>query len=62
MVVLTIPDLFENEYINRQLLRRSSYDSVQELENDICKFIEQYNEISAKPFKWMYHIPILVAG
>ena len=48
--------------INRQLLRRSSYDSVQELENDIRKFIEQYNEISAKPFKWMYHIPILVAG
>lgn len=39
--------------INRRLLKRKSYLSIQELEASILRFIEQYN-ITAKPFKWTY--------
>lgn len=39
--------------INRQLLKRKSYTSIEELEQSILRFIEQYN-ISASPFKWTY--------
>lgn len=39
--------------INRRLLRRKSYMSVQELEASILRFIEQYNA-TAHPFKWTY--------
>ena len=39
--------------INRQLLRRSSYDSVDAMVESMRRFIEQYN-ITAKPFKWTY--------
>lgn len=46
--------------INRRLLKRKSYISVQELEESIRRFIEQYN-ISAKPFKWTYKcVPLVV--
>lgn len=46
--------------INRKLLKRKSYISVQELEQSILRFIEQYN-ISAKPFKWTYKgVPLTI--
>lgn len=39
--------------INRCLLKRKSYKSIEELEASILHFIEQYN-LTAKPFKWTY--------
>lgn len=39
--------------INRRLLKRKSYKSIEELEASILRFIEQYN-LTAKPFKWTY--------
>ena len=39
--------------INRRLLKRKSYKSIEELEISILRFIEQYN-LTAKPFKWTY--------
>ena len=47
--------------INRQLLRRSSFKSVEELETAIREFIEQYNELFAHPFRWTYNVNPLVA-
>ena len=41
--------------INRQLLRRKSFMSVEELEADILNYIAQYNSMFAHPFKWKYH-------
>ena len=37
--------------INRKLLKRKSYLSIEELEASILRFIEQYN-LTAHPFKW----------
>ena len=46
--------------ISRQLLKRKSYTSTEELEKSILQFIEQYN-ISASPFKWTYAgVPLTV--
>ena len=46
--------------INRKLLRRKSYLSIEELEKSILRFIEQYN-LTAHPFKWTYAgIPLTV--
>ena len=46
--------------INRRLLKRKSYKSIEELEASILRFIEQYN-LTAKPFKWTYKgIPLTV--
>ena len=46
--------------INRRLLKRKGYTSVQELEESIRRFIEQYN-ITASPFKWTYKgVPLTV--
>lgn len=46
--------------INRRLLKRKSYKSVEELKASILRFIEQYN-LTAKPFKWTYKgIPLTV--
>ena len=46
--------------INRRLLRRKSYISIQELKESILRFIEQYN-LTAKPFKWTYQgVPLTV--
>ncbi len=46
--------------INRKLLKRKSYISIEELENSICLFIEQYN-LTAHPFKGTYAgIPLVV--
>lgn len=39
--------------INRRLLKRKSYQSVQQLEESILHFIKQYN-VTANPFKWIY--------
>ncbi|MDD7388676.1 MAG: transposase, partial [Lachnospiraceae bacterium] len=39
--------------INRRLLKRKSYQSIDELKASILRFIEQYN-IMANPFKWTY--------
>ena len=41
--------------INKQLLRRKSFLSVQELEQDIRSFINQYNSMFAHPFNWRYN-------
>lgn len=46
--------------INRRLLKRKSYKSIEELEASILRFIEQYN-LMAKPFKWTYKgVPLVV--
>lgn len=46
--------------INRRLLKRKSYQSVQQLEESILRFIEQYN-VTANPFKWTYKgVPLAV--
>lgn len=46
--------------INRKLLKRKSYISVEELESSIRRFIEQYN-LTAHPFKWTYAgIPLAI--
>ena len=46
--------------INRRLLKRKSYKSIEELEASILRFIEQYN-LTAKPFKWTYQgVPLTV--
>ena len=46
--------------INRRLLKRKSFHSVEDLVASIQRFIEQYN-LTAKPFKWTYMgIPLTV--
>jgi hypothetical protein len=46
--------------INRKLLKRKSYSSIEELKISISRFIEQYN-LCAHPFKWTYKgIPLTV--
>ena len=46
--------------INRRLLKRKSYKSIDELEASILRFIKQYN-LMAKPFKWTYKgVPLVV--
>lgn len=46
--------------INRRLLKRKSYISIQELEESILRFIEQYN-LTAKAFNWTYKgVPLTV--
>lgn len=41
--------------INRQLLARGDFESVENLEECIKAFIKQWNEGYAHPFKWTYH-------
>lgn len=41
--------------INRQLLKRYSFISVEELESNILDYINQYNDMFAHPFNWKYH-------
>lgn len=46
--------------INRRLLKRKSYRSIEELKASILRFVEQYN-VMAKPFKWTYKgVPLTV--
>ena len=41
--------------INRQLLKRKSYTSVEDLVSSITRYIEQYNRMFAHPFNWRYN-------
>lgn len=41
--------------INKQLLKRKSFKSVEELEQCIRDYIVQYNKYFAHPFKWTYN-------
>lgn len=46
--------------INRKLLKRKSYLSIEDPEKSILRFIEQYN-LTAHPFKWTYAgIPLTI--
>ena len=47
--------------INKQLLRRSSFVSVDELKMQIRHWVEQYNTLWAHPFDWRYHIQAIPA-
>lgn len=38
----------------RRLLKRSSFKSTEELKGKILNFIEYFNDVMAKPFKWTY--------
>jgi transposase len=38
----------------RRLLKRSSFTSVEDLETRVLKFIEYFNNVLAKPFRWTY--------
>lgn len=38
----------------RKLLKRASFSSVEDLRQQILKFIEYFNRTMAKPFKWTY--------
>ena len=40
--------------IGRRLLKRKSFNSLQELEESICNFIKQYNELFSHPYNWKY--------
>ena len=39
--------------LNKKLLNRGNYTSVEKLRNSILRFIDQYN-LTAHPFKWTY--------
>jgi transposase len=38
----------------RRLLKRSSFKTTEELKSKILNFIEYFNDVMAKPFKWTY--------
>lgn len=40
--------------LSRRLLRRSSFASIRELSASIRKFIDYFNETTAKPFRWTF--------
>ena len=40
--------------LHRRLLRWGSFKSVEDLEDSIRRFVAQYNEIWAHPYKWTY--------
>ncbi len=41
--------------LNKKLLTRTSFTSVEELQEMIRKFVKQYNELFAHPYKWTYN-------
>ena len=43
----------------RRLLKRSSFQTVEELREKLLAFIGYYNEHLAKPYKWRYKGPPL---
>jgi len=45
----------------RRLLKRASFSSVTELKQRILDFIDYFNRVFAKPFKWTYTGRPLVA-
>ena len=45
----------------RQLLRRGTFTSVDDLQARVFAFIDYYNRTMAKPFKWTYRGKALIA-
>jgi putative transposase len=41
--------------LSRKLLRRGNFNSIQDLKDQILKFIDYFNRVLAKPFKWTYN-------
>ena len=41
--------------LNKKLLRNGNFHSVEELQQSIEKFVEQYNAFYAHPYKWKYN-------
>jgi hypothetical protein len=38
----------------RKLLKRGNFRSVNDLQDQVLKFLEYYNQTMAKPIKWSY--------
>ena len=47
--------------LTRKLLKRESFASVDELRARVLAFIDYFNAVLAKPFKWTYTGKLLVA-
>jgi hypothetical protein len=41
--------------LTRKLLRRGNFRSVEDLQNQVLHFIDDFNRTMAKPFRWTYH-------
>lgn len=41
--------------LNKKLIKRTSFTSVEELQDKIRTFVKQYNELFAHPYKWTYN-------
>lgn len=48
--------------LSRRALARSVFTHVQELRNEIRRFIAAHNEHSAKPFRWTAEAPAILAA
>jgi len=46
----------------KKLLKRASFSTVDELKNKISEFIQYFNDVMAKPFKWTYKGIPLTSG
>lgn len=44
----------------RPLLKRSSFSSLDDLRNRLLKFIDYFNDVLAKPFRWTYKARIAI--
>jgi hypothetical protein len=40
--------------LSRRLLKRGNFKSVEDLQKQLLDFIEYFNAVLAKPFKWTY--------
>lgn len=40
--------------INRKVMRRGNFTSVDDLESKLRQFLKYYNEVMAHPFNWTY--------
>jgi hypothetical protein len=47
-------ELWLSILLRRRLLKRGSFNSVEELHQRILEFIEYFNRTMAKAFKWTY--------
>mgnify|MGYP007037748601 CR=1 FL=1 len=41
--------------LSKKLLRRGNFNSKQNLNEQVKRFIEYFNRVLAKPFKWTYN-------
>ena len=41
--------------LSRRLLKRGNFTSIQDLKEQINRFIDYFNQVLAKPFKWTYN-------